>query len=115
MGYHQYNSELFERNPDGSATSLVDFGLNPARNNVNEASSVYLSIQAGIKYRINKRVDIEFRPSWYFNYEDHLDAAISNKQDWETFFVTHVGVAIKLGKEKIFTIWGEDEEGKDEL
>jgi outer membrane protein OmpA-like peptidoglycan-associated protein len=115
MGYHQYNSELFERNPDGSATSLVDFGLNPARNSVNEASSVYLSIQAGIKYRINKRVDIEFRPSWYFNYEDHLDATISNKQDWETFFVTHVGVAIKLGKEKIFTIWGDDEEVKDSI
>ncbi len=114
MGYHQYDSHLFERNPDGSATSLVDFGLNPARNSVNKASSIYLSIQAGIKYRLSKRVDIEFRPSWYFNYEDHLDAAISNKQDWETFFVTHVGVAIKLGREKIFTIWGDDE-SKDSI
>ncbi|MFY0629759.1 MAG: OmpA family protein [Flavobacteriaceae bacterium] len=109
MGYHQYNSKLFQRNTDGSNTLLIDFGTNPARNSVKEASSIYLSAQLGIKYRINKRVDLEVRPSWYFNYEDHLDAAISNKQDWETFFVTHVGVAIKLGKEKIFTIWGEDE------
>tara|TARA_R110001632_G_scaffold179993_1_gene299935 strand:- start:4717 stop:6225 length:1509 start_codon:yes stop_codon:yes gene_type:complete len=114
IGYHQYDSELFERNPDGSATSLVDFGLNPARNSVNQASSVYISAQLGIKYRLSKRVDLEFRPSWYFNYEDHLDAAISNKQDWETFFVTHVGVAIKLGKRKVFTIWG-DEEAKDSI
>lgn len=109
MGYHQYNSKLLQKNTDGTNTLLVDFGTNPARNSVKEASSIYLSAQLGIKYRINKRVDLEVRPSWYFNYEDHLDAAISNKQDWETFFVTHVGVAIKLGKEKIFTIWGEDE------
>ena len=113
IGYHQYNSELFERNPDGSATSLVDFGFNPARNSVNQASSVYISLQAGIKYRINKRIDLEFRPSWYFNYEDHLDAAISNKQDWETFFVNHIGIAVKLGKKKVFTIWGDEE--KDTL
>jgi outer membrane protein OmpA-like peptidoglycan-associated protein len=108
MGYHQYDSQLFERNPDGSATPLVDFGFNPARNSQRKASSIYLSIQAGIKYRISKRVDLEFRPSWYFNYEDHLDATISNKQDWETFFITHIGVAIKLGKEKVFTIWGDE-------
>ncbi len=114
MGYHQYDSQLFERNLDGSRTLLVDFGQNPARNSVKQASSIYLSAQLGLKYRINKRVDIEVRPSWYFNYEDHLDGAISNKQDWETFFVTHVGVAIKLGREKVFTIWGEDE-AKDSI
>tara|TARA_R110002073_G_scaffold89852_1_gene212410 strand:- start:33398 stop:34906 length:1509 start_codon:yes stop_codon:yes gene_type:complete len=109
IGYHQYDSALYQRNPDGSRKLLVDFGNNPARDNIKEASSIYVSAQLGIKYRINKRVDIEFRPSWYFNYEDHLDATISNKQDWETFFVTHIGVAIKLGKEKVFTIWGDDE------
>lgn len=109
MGYHQYNSRLYERNLDGSKDLLVDFGFNPARNSVRQASSIYLTTQLGIKYRINKRVDIEFRPSWYFNYEDHLDGAISNKQDWETFFVNHLGVTIKLGKEKVFTIWGDDD------
>ena len=109
-GYHQYDSALYEKLPDSSNNLLVDFGLNPARNSVNEASSIYLSAQLGLKYRINKRVDLEFRPSWYFNYEDHLDATISNKQDWETFFVTHVGVVVKLGKKKVFTIWGEKEE-----
>jgi outer membrane protein OmpA-like peptidoglycan-associated protein len=109
IGYHQYNSVLFEQNSDGSITELVDFGLNPTRNNVNEASSIFLSVQFGIKYRLNKRIDLEFRPSWYFNNEDHLDATISNKQDWETFFVNHLGVTVKLGKKKIYTIWGDED------
>lgn len=107
-GYHQYDSALYEKLPNGSNELLIDFGKNPARNSINEASSIYLSAQLGVKYRINKRVDLEFRPSWYFNYEDHLDATISNKQDWETFFVTHVGVVVKLGKKKVFTIWGDN-------
>ena len=113
-GYHQYDSALFEKLSNGSNNLLVDFGVNPSRNSVYEASSIYISGQLGIKYRLNKRVDIEFRPSWYFNYEDHLDATISNKQDWETFFVTHIGVAIKLGKKKIFTIWGDEDKEKVE-
>ena len=107
-GYHQYNSALYEKLPSGANNKLVDFGKNPARNSVNQASSIYVSAQLGLKYRINKRVDLEFRPSWYFNYEDHLDATISNKQNWETFFVTHVGVVVKLGKKKVFTIWGDN-------
>ena len=107
-GYHQYDSALYEKLPNGSNDLLIDYGRNPARNSVNEASSIYLSAQLGLKYRISKRVDLEFRPSWYFNYEDHLDATISNKQDWETFFVTHIGVVVKLGKKKVFTIWGDD-------
>ncbi len=114
VGYHQYDSALYEKLPNGSNELLIDFGKNPARNSVNEASSIYLSAQLGLKYRINKRVDIEFRPSWYFNYEDHLDATISNKQDWETFFVTHIGVVVKLGKQKVFTIWGDDKKEKED-
>lgn len=114
-GYHQYNSVLYEKLPNGTDNQLVDFGYNPARNSVNEASSIYLTTQFGIKYRINKRVDLELRPSMYFNYEDHLDATISNKQDWETFFVTHIGVAVKLGEKKIFTIWGKNDERQEKF
>lgn len=105
-GYHQYDSALYQKLPDGSNNVLVDFGINPSRNGAFEASSIYLSGQLGIKYKLSTRVDLEFRPSWYFNYEDHLDATISNKQDWETFFVTHIGIVIKLGSNKVFTIWG---------
>lgn len=112
IGYHQYNSQLFEEIPGAPDRELVDFGLNPARNSVNQASSIYLSAQLGIKRRINKRVDLELRSGMYFNYEDHLDAAISNKQDWETFFVTSIGVAVKLGKKKVFTIWGDEGDGR---
>jgi OOP family OmpA-OmpF porin len=111
VGYHQYDSALYERVENGPDELLVDFGYNPARNSQNSASSIYLSAQFGIKRRISKRVDLEFRTGMYFNYEDHLDAAISNKQDWETFFVSSIGIAAKLGKKKIFTIWGD--EGSD--
>ncbi len=117
IGYHLYNSALYERLPNGDFQKLAgaDFGFNPARNSVNQASSIYLSAQLGIKRRINKRVDLEFRTGMYFNYEDHLDAAISNKQDWETFFVSSIGVAVKLGKKKVFTIWGDENGGADQF
>lgn len=110
VGYHQYNSVLYEKKPDGSKTELVDFGFNPARNNENEASSIYLSLQLGLKYRISKKIDLEFRPGFYLNYEDHLDATISDKQDLETFFVNHIGLVYKFGKQEKYTIWGKDKE-----
>ncbi|MCG1037280.1 OmpA family protein [Polaribacter sargassicola] len=112
LGYHQYDSALYEINPTGEDNLLVDFGYNKARNSVNKASSIYLSGQFGLKRRISKRVDLEFRTGIYFNYEDHLDAAISNKQDWETFFVTSLGAVVKLGKKKVFAIWGDDTLGQ---
>ncbi len=117
VGYHQYNSALYERLADGSEYAFDDanFGFNPTRNSENEASSIYLSTQFGLKRRINKRVDIEFRSGMYFNYEDHLDATISNKQDWETFFVSSIGVTVKLGKKKVFTIWGDENKAADEF
>lgn len=108
IGYHQYDSALYEKLPNGSNNLLVDFGLNPSRNSVNKASSVYISSQLSVKYRLNRRIDLEFRPSWYFNHEDHLDATISNKQIWETFFVTHIGVIFKLGKKEKYTIWDDE-------
>jgi outer membrane protein OmpA-like peptidoglycan-associated protein len=111
FGYHQYNSQLFEKNLEGGKDiALVNFGNNPARTSVNSASSIFLSTQLGIKRRVSKRVDLELRSGMYFNYEDHLDATISDKQIWETFFVTSIGVAVKIGKKKIFTIWGDEED-----
>ncbi|KGL58653.1 OmpA/MotB family outer membrane protein [Polaribacter sp. Hel1_85] len=117
VGYHSYDSALYEIDVTGASPDklLVDFGYNPARNSVNQASSIYLSAQFGMKRRISKRVDLEFRTGMYFNYEDHLDAAISNKQDWETFFVSSVGVVVKLGKKKVFTIWGDKNGGGDKF
>lgn len=111
VGYHNYNTKLLERLDNAPDRVLVDFGTNPTRNSPNFASSIYLSAQFGLKRRISKRVDLEFRTGMYFNYEDHLDGAISNKQDWETFFVSSIGAVVKLGKKKIFTIWGD--EGKN--
>jgi outer membrane protein OmpA-like peptidoglycan-associated protein len=116
VGYHQYNSALYELK-DGINEPIpgADFGNNPARNSSNEASSIFLSAQFGIKRRISKRLDLEFRTGMYFNYEDHLDAAISNKQDWETFFVSSLGVSVKLGKKKIFSIWNDQNSNADQF
>ncbi|WP_340914353.1 OmpA family protein [Polaribacter butkevichii] len=110
VGYHQYDSALFDRLADGSYVKIsdADFGYNPARNSVSEASSIYLSTQLGIKRRISRRLDVEFRTGMYFNNEDHLDAAISDKQNWENFFVTSLGVVLKLGKKKEYIIWAKD-------
>ncbi|WP_158840716.1 OmpA family protein [Polaribacter sp. L3A8] len=107
VGYHQYDSALFDKLPDGSYTKIsdADFGYNPQRNSVNEASSIFLSAQLGVKRKISRRVDLEFRTGMYFNHEDHLDAAISDKQNWENFFITSLGVVLKLGKKKEHIIW----------
>lgn len=109
VGYQQYDSRLYERDLTGTLPDnlLVDFGKNPARDGNDLASSIYLSAQLGIKRRLSKRLDLEFRTGIYFNYEDHLDATISNKQVWETFFVSSVGLAFKLGKKKVYSIWNE--------
>ena len=115
VGWHQYDTKLLERINGAPDRLLVDFGHNPTRNSVSYASSIYLSAQFGLKRRLNKRVDLEFRTGMYFNYEDHLDGAISNKQDWETFFVSSIGVAVKLGKKKVFTIWGDENGGADQF
>lgn len=117
VGYHNYNSALYNKLEDGSYEKIpgADFGDNPTRNNKSQATSIYLTGQLGLKRRLNKRVDIEFRTGMYFNYEDHLDAAISDKQNWETFFVSSLGVSVKLGKKKIFTIWGDESGGGDKF
>ncbi|WP_343330684.1 OmpA family protein [Polaribacter staleyi] len=110
VGYHQYDSALYKTDPTGTTPDelLVDFGYNPDRNSVNEASSIFLSTQLGIKRRLSRRVDLEFRTGMYFNNEDHLDAAVSDKQTWESFFVTSLGVVLKLGKKKEYIIWVKD-------
>ncbi len=103
-GYHQYTSALYETLPNGVDKLHVDFAQNSRRGDY--ASSIFFTAQLGLKRRISNKVDLELRPSAYLNNEDHLDATISNKQNWEMFFVTHLGISIKLGKQKIFTLWG---------
>src|SRR5690606_14642330 len=70
IGYHQYNSALYEKLPNGGSNKLIDFGYNPSRNSVNEASSIYLSAQLGIKRKLTKKLDIELRTGMFFNNED---------------------------------------------
>lgn len=111
LGYHQYDSQLFETTDTGGRNLLVDFGVNPARNNEKNASSIYFTQQLALRYRINKKFDVEFRAGWYLNYEDHLDATISNKQDLEIFFQNHIGVVYKIGQKDSHFLWSVQKDG----
>ena len=108
-GYHSYNSALYTKLAEGSFEKILtaDFGYDIEKKKKRRTNSFYLSGQFGLKRKINHRIDIEARTGIYFNYEDHLDAAISNKQDWETFFITSIGIAVKLGNNKKSTLWNE--------
>ena len=92
IGYHFYNSSLYSIE-DGIFEQILDTDF--------DSHSIYLSGQLGVRRRINKRFDIEFRTGIFLNYEDHLDAAISDKQNWENFIVSSIGLVVRLGKEKI--------------
>jgi len=100
LGYQLYDSSLYNKLEDGSYAKIsgADF---------KSANSIYLSGQFGLKRKINKRFDIEFRTGIYFNYEDNLDAAISDKQNWETYIVSSIGVAVKLGKKDVLSSWSD--------
>lgn len=97
-GYHVYDTKLYQKD-----VLLIDYGNSPTTDGL--AGSYYLTAQLGLKYRINRLLDLELRPGIYYNNEDHLDGAISNKQDWETFFMTNVGLVVKLGSKKRYAIW----------
>ncbi len=88
----------------------ADFSYNGRRDNANYATSVFLNTGLGVKYRFNDKIDFEARSSIYLNNEDHLDAAITHKQMYESFFVTNIGVVYKFGKKERHAIWVQDEE-----
>jgi outer membrane protein OmpA-like peptidoglycan-associated protein len=104
MGYHRYTSKLIVSStlevPDGT-----NFETNPLRDNGDHASSIYLNTSLGLKYRINKRFDIELRPTINLNNGDHFDATISDKQNYETFFTTNLGLVYKFGSKDKYAIW----------
>jgi OOP family OmpA-OmpF porin len=87
IGYHLYTSKLYLLNND-SRRELLDFDTN----------SIYLSGQLSLKRELNKRFGIEIRTGLFLNYEDHLDATISDKQNWETFIVSSIGLTMQLSK-----------------
>jgi len=105
MGVQTYDSKLFEENTN---TLLVDYGDNPSNDNI--ANSTYYTAGLGLRYKISKSLDIEFRPTVNLNEEDHLDAAISSKQNMEVFYQTNLGLVFKLNdKEHDNYIWHVDE------
>ncbi len=76
-----------------------------------KATSVFFDLGLGVKRRINSKIDIELRSTIYLNFEDHLDAAITEKQIYESFIQTNIGVVYKLGKNKKHAIWVNERTG----
>ena len=58
--------------------------------------SVYYTAGIGLKYKLSNKFDIELRPTINLNEEDHLDAAISVKQNLEMYYQTNLGIVFKL-------------------
>ncbi len=105
LGYHTYNSKLFDLDTD---ELLIDFESVDGRGG--NAKSIYYTAGLGIKYRLSSKFDIEVRQTANFNNEDHLDAAVSQKQVFETFFTTNLGLVYKLNKKDSDNIIWQDVE-----
>jgi OOP family OmpA-OmpF porin len=95
-GLQTYDSQLIS---NLSNTIIQDFSED-------KTSSNYFTVALGLKYKINNKLDLELRPSINFNEDDHLDGAASNKQNFEIFFQTNLGLVFKLNsKENDNFIW----------
>ena len=64
---------------DDADASILEYGKD------SKISSLYVDASIDLKYRINKRFDIALRPTINLNYVDVLDAAISSKNNYETY------------------------------
>ncbi|WP_196895038.1 OmpA family protein [Aureivirga marina] len=109
LGFQTYDSKLYDQS---TGDLLIDY--NNIKNKSTKENSFYYTAGLGIKYRLSRRVDLEFRPTINLNNEDQLDAAYSNRKNLEIFLVTHLGVNIKLGKKKKYAIWYDQLPGKSE-
>jgi len=121
MGYHRYTSKLLSANdaiidgiPTPAGSIILNFENNLGRDNNDHASSIFLNTSLSLKRRLGKHFDIELRPTLNLNNEDHFDAAISDKQIYETFFTTHLGIVYKFGSKDKYAIWVNDEDIVDE-
>jgi outer membrane protein OmpA-like peptidoglycan-associated protein len=104
LGFHTYDSKLFNANNGELITDFEEFSGRDGK-----ANSIYFTSGLGIRYKLNSKFDLELRQTINFNNEDHLDALPHQKQNFETFFVTNLGVVYKLnkkGKENI--IWQDN-------
>ena len=94
-GLHYYDSKLYRATDN---TVLVDFGKSDKKSK--NSSSSYFLAGIGFKYNLNSHLGMELRSTYNFNYEDHLDAAISSKQNQEHFIVTMLSLNYRFGSNK---------------
>ncbi len=109
FGYHTYDSKLYRLDNDAL---LLDYGTVIERQGY--AKSIYYTAGLGLRYKLSKRLDLELRQTINFNNEDNLDAAISQKQNFESFLTTNLGLVIKLqsfSQENV--IWKTKNNAKD--
>jgi len=105
IGIQQYDSKLYDERND---VLLADYGNSPSSNGA--ANSTYYTFGLGLRYKVSKKIDIEFRPTVNLNEEDNLDAAMSAKQTFEVFYMANLGLVFKLNdKEHDNYVWHVDE------
>ncbi|MGB2128976.1 MAG: OmpA family protein, partial [Flavicella sp.] len=100
FGMHTYDTALFLMETGEPIKGTQDIGVGSE-----EAKSIYLNAGLSLKYRVNERFDIESRFNINLNNEDHLDAAITTKQTYETFFTFGIGGVYKLGNKEKHAVW----------
>jgi len=111
VGFHRYNSKLYNIN---NGNLLIDFGDSPSKNG--STGSLYFTSGFALKYKLNSKLDLELRQTINLNDDDHLDAAVSDKQALDFFFTTNIGIVYKLNdKNHDNFIWQENDVKIDDI
>ncbi len=111
VGLHRYNSKLYNIETN---ELLADYGNSPSKNGT--TTSLYFTSGLAIKYKISSKIDLELRQNFNLNNDDHLDAAVSEKQPLDFFFITNLGLVFKLNdKEHDNFIWQQNNSSNETI
>lgn len=104
IGTNRYEANLYDE-----ADVLI-----PETGSSELTNSLYANASLNLKYRINKRFDLELRPTISRNYQDSFDGVNSQKSDHDNYLSTHFGLVYKFGKEERHAAWANNEDIGDE-
>ena len=93
IGLQKYNSKIMHTQND---EVLLDQGEESG----GFSKSLYFNLGLGYKYKMSKKINLEARTTYAINKEDHLDAAVSDKNKIEGFFNASLGLSFVIGPVK---------------
>ncbi|WP_196895040.1 OmpA family protein [Aureivirga marina] len=103
LGFHKYETDVYN-----SLTGELEYSFGKTEEEDVEAKNVtsaYVTSGLSLKYRLNKSLDIELRPTVNVHLNDNLDGVVSTKQALETFMVANLGLVYKFGKKQRSAVW----------